>query len=59
MENKTPVYTLKAQKTYREKNREKIAEKARERYHKNKESIAISRKIRRGTLQPPEEVKTE
>ena len=58
MENKTPAYTLKAQKAYREKNREKIAEKARERYHKNKEIISNTRKIKRGTLQPPE-VKTE
>jgi hypothetical protein len=36
---RTPVYTLNAQKAYRERNQEAIAERARERYYKNKEAV--------------------
>jgi hypothetical protein len=36
---RTPIYTLKAQKAYRERNSELLAERARERYMKNKEAV--------------------
>lgn len=36
---RTPVYVLKAQKAYRERHAEKIAEKAKAKYEMNKESI--------------------
>ena len=36
---RTPLYVLKAQKAYRERNAEKLAEKAREKYARNRETI--------------------
>jgi hypothetical protein len=35
---KTPIYIRRAQKTYRDKNRDIINQKAREKYNKNKDS---------------------
>ena len=46
-EYRTPTYTLKAQKAYRERNAELLAEKARERYYKNREAILHRMKERR------------
>jgi hypothetical protein len=36
---RTPVYVLKAQKAYRERNAEKIAEKAKAKYEAHKDTI--------------------
>jgi hypothetical protein len=38
---RTPAYILKAQKDYRERNRETLAEKARLRYAENKEAVLL------------------
>ena len=42
---KTAVYILKAQKDYRERHAEKLAEKARIRYQVNRETILEKAKI--------------
>ena len=44
---RTPVYVLKAQKAYRERNAEKIAEKAKVKYEMNKETILEKAKRQR------------
>jgi len=44
---RTPVYVLKAQKVYRERHAEKIAEKAKAKYEMNKETILEKAKQQR------------
>lgn len=44
---RTPVYTLKAQKDYRERNAEKLAEKARVKYQANRDVILEKLKEKR------------
>jgi hypothetical protein len=53
-EYRTPIYTLKAQKAYRERNAELLAEKARERYYKNRVVILQRMKDRRDMLKENE-----